>query len=340
MTFNGEVVSDLVIDQVPDLPGASGTVVIAQYFGYTAAGPFGQILFMYDLNAPLSAILYGDSDPSGRWPALLTGDDLIIGRGYGTTGGADHLAGYGGNDTIYGFGDGAVAGGGEDTIEGGDGNDLLVGGGGTGTGSGKDLIFGGAGNDMLYGEDDDDLLVGGTGSDTLFAGAGDDTLHGDEDAASLPSTEADVLAGGAGNDLITGADGNDFIYGDTGWDPDDGGDDTISSGGGDDFIVAGPGADQVTAGAGDDTLYGYTFQADIAVADGDDTLDGGEGSDCAVFTGVIGDYVITRLDASTVTVFDTRGIEGTDTLIDIEFAVFIGGGTVFGIDLSGIAPPV
>jgi Ca2+-binding RTX toxin-like protein len=144
----------------------------------------------------------------------------------------------------------------------------------------------------------------------------------------------DVLAGGAGDDTLTGAEGRDTLYGDSGWVASDGGDDRLLGGADDDFILAGPGLDSVFGGSGDDTLYGYTFQPDIALPDGADLLDGGPGSDCAVFTGVAADYTLTRLDALTVQILDTRGIEGTDLLVDIEFAVFIGGGATTGLDLA------
>ena len=60
---------------------------------------------------------------------------------------------------------------------------------------------------------------------------------------------------------------------------------------------------------GDDTVTGGA---------GNDTIDGGEGTDIAIFSGNKSDYSITETGYAKYQVVDNQGIEGTDTLINIE----------------------
>ena len=77
-------------------------------------------------------------------------------------------------------------------------------------------------------------------------------------------------------------------------------------------LRGGAGSDQIDGGAGDDQIFGEG---------GNDHLDGGEGVDEAYYYGIITNYTITRT-ASGVTVTDTVGTDGNDTLINIEKLVF------------------
>lgn len=51
---------------------------------------------------------------------------------------------------------------------------------------------------------------------------------------------------------------------------------------------------------------------------GNNILDGGAGNDTVLFTGPARNYVVTPVSLGVITVQDTTGIDGTDTLIDIE----------------------
>ena len=96
-----------------------------------------------------------------------------------------------------------------------------------------------------------DILEGRSGSDTLVGGAGDDILLGGINA-SLDDGTADVLEGGAGNDYLAGGQGNDTLRGGSG-------DDTLNS------------------GVGNTSRQFFT-----GVDGGDDTFDGGDGTDVAI----------------------------------------------------------
>ncbi len=55
---------------------------------------------------------------------------------------------------------------------------------------------------------------------------------------------------------------------------------------------------------------------------GNDTIDGGAGSDYAVYDGLQSQYALTKTSTTTVTV---DGIEGTDSLINVEYFRFADG---------------
>ena len=66
---------------------------------------------------------------------------------------------------------------------------------------------------------------------------------------------------------------------------------------------------------------GFCLQYVAIGGTGDDMIDGGEGSDIAVFSGLAADYTITVTspDGSTANV---SGADGSDTLVDIELLRF------------------
>ncbi|WP_282186921.1 M10 family metallopeptidase, partial [Azospirillum brasilense] len=87
---------------------------------------------------------------------------------------------------------------------------------------------------------------------------------------------------------------------------------TAIGGSGNDSIVGNDAANTLRGGAGDDTLEGGV---------GNDTLDGGAGIDVASFGGAYATYAVVRT-ATGVTVRDTVGTGGTDTLTNIETLLF------------------
>lgn len=99
-----------------------------------------------------------------------------------------------------------------------------------------------------------------------------------------------AASGGSGNDLLRGIAGNDWLFGRDG-------------------------NDTLMGMAGNDTLIG---------GGGNDMLDGGAGFDRARYFGNRTDFTITRSGA-TLTITDTRGQEGTDTLTSIEQLEFTDG---------------
>jgi Ca2+-binding RTX toxin-like protein len=103
-----------------------------------------------------------------------------------------------------------------------------------------------------------------------------------------------VLSGGDGTDQIFGGDGADTLNGDSG----------------DDYLFGQVGSDTLNGGAGNDSLTG---------GEGNDRLDGGDGTDTANYSGNRSSYVI-AVAGNGFSISSTA--EGTDTLINIEYAQF------------------
>jgi len=168
---------------------------------------------------------------------------------------------------------------------------------------GDDVLLGGAGNDSLDGGQGDDVLFGGAGNDLLVGGAGDDTLHGEAGTDVLRGGDGnDTLYGGVGNDSLEGGAGNDTLYGEAG-------DDILDGGQGDDILSGDQGSDVLRGGAGDDSLIGGA---------GNDTIDGGAGVDTAHFSGELSEYIIEFRGASVIVTHKDGGIDGVDTLTNVE----------------------
>jgi len=169
-----------------------------------------------------------------------------------------------------------------------------------------------------FGNDGDDTIVGGSGNDSLEGGKGADVLHGDNSAENYKGAEEKTLT--AGNDTLLGNEGNDTLMGGDGNDTLDGGadNDSLLGDAGNDTLDGGDGSDELDGGDGDDTL--------IAGA-GNDTLAGGAGTDTAEFQGDCLDYDIVRNADGSIAVNHVRGsgADGTDTLIDMETAIFADG---------------
>ena len=158
-----------------------------------------------------------------------------------------------------------------------------------------DLLLSGSENQFFRLTDDSgnllfanfEMFIPGSGSDILLLA---DTTHILGDLDLRGSSEGDVIWSNAGNDYIEGNQGDDILHG-------------------------GPGHDTILGGDHDDTLTG---------ASGDDTLDGEAGFDTAIYYGNFSDYVLTDT-AGTLTVQDTAGSDGTDTLTSVEKLVFADG---------------
>ncbi len=80
----------------------------------------------------------------------------------------------------------------------------------------------------------------------------------------------------------------------------------------------------LSGGAFGDHLYGGSDDDVLTGNDGNDAIDGGAGTDTAVFSGNLADYNIS-LSGNTITVQDTVGTNGTDTLTNIEQLQFADG---------------
>lgn len=118
--------------------------------------------------------------------------------------------------------------------------------------------------------------------------------------------------GGTGNDVML-TSGGARIAGTAG-------DDTIS---GSTSPAATQMANEIREFGGNDRLYGGGGNDVLQGDAGDDMLYGGIGTDRAYFTGRVSDYEVAKSGARTVVSHrDGAGVDGTDTLIGIEFMVF------------------
>lgn len=194
-------------------------------------------------------------------------------------------------------------------IFGGDGNDVIDG------ADGADSIDGGAGDDRMQGASNDDVLNGGpgddvfltnhleTGNDVKNGGDGNDRIIGNRDPGN------DVYTGGAGVDLLDFSDStagvaisldgvaNDGPAGES----DNAGTDieNLKGSRGNDTLVGNSARNLIEGFAGNDTLRGgsppVSRTGTIINFLGDDTLDGGVGSD--VMHGEGGDDRLLARDA-------------------------------------------
>ena len=306
----------------------------------------------------------GDGDDSlrgGEGDDYLKGedddDDLRGGDGndelYGDRG-TDELDGDAGNDQLFG-------GFGNDELRGGTGHDRLAG------EDGDDDLDGEDGDDLLYGGDDDDILRGGEGDDILHGESGNDTADfaDGDDGVTVNLFDEIATSTDLGTDLlydienVIGSDGDDLIDGDhsvnilNGLDGDDtirghNGNDTIYGGDDDDILWGDEGNDtifgekhddEVRGGLGNDTLNGGSGDDHLRGEQDDDTIDGGTGEDTVFFWGEREDFNIVSLAGGVVQVTDMRatGLEGTDTLTNVEFLEFFDG-TVSVVDVFSSAP--
>ncbi|HZF44523.1 MAG TPA: M10 family metallopeptidase C-terminal domain-containing protein [Sphingomonadaceae bacterium] len=161
-------------------------------------------------------------------------------------------------------------------------------------------LTGNASANRLVGGSALDVIVGNNGADTIIGGAGDDILLGATSGA-LDDRSDDVLEGGAGNDYLSGGQGNDILRG----------------GDGDDNLVGGVG--------------NTARQFFVGVDGGDDTYDGGEGTDIATMIydgrlGVAGSTVGISFDLSNIagnSAITFNGVE-VGSLTSIERVTFRG----------------
>lgn len=158
------------------------------------------------------------------------------------------------------------------------------------------------------------------------AGAGNDSLTNSTTVAvsALGGLGNDSLMGGLGNDTLDGGDGLDTLLG-------TGGDDTIVGGAGDDSLRGGSGNDSLDGGAGNDQVFGEGSSLDTLRGGlGNDVLDGGIGT--SDLLSEIGDVSFT-LTATRLT-----GL-GTDTLLNLEGALLVGGISANRLDASFATMP-
>ena len=195
---------------------------------------------------------------------------------------------------------------------------------------------GGSNSDKLLGNIGDNVLMGGAGNDRLDSGAGNDTLDG--------GTGTDVLIGGVGNDIYVVDVASDVITEVSGEGIDQvnvafaaAGTYTLGAnlenatvtsgatiavnltGNADNNVLTGnAAANTLTGGDGNDTLDGGAGADILDGGSGNDTLIGGAGTDTVNLSGNRSQYTLT----ATTTGWVLSGVDGADTLTDIESAHF------------------
>ncbi|MXQ11137.1 peroxidase family protein [Microvirga makkahensis] len=139
-----------------------------------------------------------------------------------------------------------------------------------------------------------------------------------ETVHSQPTAIVGDLFNGTGlEDVFNGTDGDDAAYG-------LGAADNLMGSAGNDTLDGGGGADELDGGAGDDILLGGLAVDHLTGGEGNDTLDGGDALlDVAHFTGAAADYAFGN-NGTDLTVADTVGTDGVDTLRGIERLDFNG----------------
>jgi Ca2+-binding RTX toxin-like protein len=270
--------------------------------------------------------------------------DNVITGGYGN----DHLFGGSGNDVLYG-------GAGNDILNGGVGADEMAGGAGNDiyyvdnvndevieanhrrsdaggideirttlttyalpeairiNGNIENLTYIGHGNFNGTGNALDNVITGAGGNDTLTGGAGNDKLDGGTGINTA------VFSGNASDYKIT-------VYGDTAaitdlraGSPD--GTDTFKN---IEFLKFADGLKHFNSS--DYPIVGTSGRDVIDERPGNDSIDGGAGSDALVMTGKESDYKITvNGDIATITDLRAGSPDGTDTFKNIEFLRFSDG---------------
>ena len=153
-------------------------------------------------------------------------------------------------------------------------------------------------------------VTGSSGDDVIETSSHDDTINGEDGNDTINSGNGDnTVFGGAGMDIITTGNGEDMI--DAGAD-----NDTVNAGAGDDVISGGDGDDVVNGEDGNDILSG---------GEGDDTLDGGNGQDTLLVDGNVSDFTFDFIDAFSLTMNDNNGLQGMDSISNIETFEFSDG---------------
>ncbi|MFA6178099.1 MAG: M10 family metallopeptidase C-terminal domain-containing protein [Candidatus Methylopumilus sp.] len=173
----------------------------------------------------------------------------------------------------------------------------------------RNNIQGGAGNDILNGGAGADTLAGGADNDTYVV---DNLLDmvvelEDEGLDSVESSVTYTLSSNIENLTLTGA--------------------TVINGAGNSLannIQGNNGANNLSGAGGDDTLNGGTGNDILNGGAGNDSLIGGMGTDTAIFSGSADFYDITVDNG----VYTISGLDGADTLQEIELVKFGSGAAV------------
>jgi Ca2+-binding RTX toxin-like protein len=180
----------------------------------------------------------------------------------------------------------------------------------------SDVIIAGGGDDTLDGGGGADRMEGGKGADTYFVdNLADLVLEADNAAAQAPDARPGLDLGSAIDKVVASVTFSLTAFVENL---------DLAAGAGD---LAGSG------NALDNTLLGNDGRNNLTGAGGNDHIDGGAGVDTALYSGGRAGYVLNRTSTG-FTVTDTSGLEGSDTLQNVERFKFAGAGIAFDMGLA------
>jgi len=198
-------------------------------------------------------------------------------------------------------------------------------------------VIGGDGDDTITGSSLVNTLQGGIGADTfVMKGSANDTIYGGLSSGVDTNGQDTVDYSGYSNKVYVNIDANSATV-DIDNDGFDGSDkidsingienvigtsqsDTIYSGSGVNTIFAGGGADSIYAGSGIDVIYAQSGDDIVYMnVDGNTTgnhVDGGEGTDTVVYTGLTDGIIVNLQDGTTVDVTVGGSVDHNITSIE------------------------
>nr|CAD6405462.1 calcium-binding protein [Rhizobium sp. Q54] len=225
----------------------------------------------------------------------------------------------------------------DNMIDAGSGDDLLAG------GDGNDVIDGAGGDDVFLvyavadGDDGNDVYDGGEGNDTIDLTALVEAVVADIAERYVEGAEIgrdtisnfEIIRGGRGGDKLNGGSDSDLLHGGAG-------NDKLTGRAGDDILVGGDGEDLVVGDEGNDTFLIFARGTANAASDGNDSFDGGAGTDIydasATKLGITIDLEVGRATGSEIDIDTLTSVEaaiggsGDDTLVDGAGVTIMTGG--------------
>jgi serralysin len=170
--------------------------------------------------------------------------------------------------------------------------------------TGADQLTGGSADDLVFFDHQDTIVDGGAGYNFAYAYNVGFTAV----SVNLATQHFDTAWGGFGDDTLD-ASGKTTSVTLVGLE----GADTLTGGTADDSLAAGGGDDLLKGGGGNDTIFGEAGTGDISIYDG-----------------IAADYSWTMIGTNVYTVTHTAsGV--TDTIYNVEFLRFLGGGPDIGL---------
>lgn len=208
------------------------------------------------------------------------------------------------------------------------------------------IVNGTTGNDTLTGSNvansgqtimglggNDTLTAGTGGNTTLNGGDGNDTLR--DVGAGAAASLVDTMVGGLGDDTYVVTRANDIVVEDA-----DSGNDTVRTNLRT-YVLPANLENLVYTSTLGIAMVGNTLANTFSGFDGVSSIDGGDGDDTAVFSGLLGQHTVVANADGSVTLTDTRANspDGAATFINVENFRFSDGQTLTRAQLGAPGQP-